>query len=123
ANLICATLGLEALHLMAGGPTTPGSLFWDGMVQNFAYANGVLGLFNLLPGTPLDGGHVLEAGLSYVFDRRRAAMISPIAGVIIAIGLGVLAATRGFVWTVFIAGLLGLTAWNRLSRLRAAQSG
>jgi Zn-dependent protease len=91
-------------------------------LQNFAYVSGLIGLFNLLPGTPLDGGHVLRAALSYFMDRRRAAMAAALGGVIVAGVIVAFAAWRGLIWTAFIGGLLGLVAWGELQRLRRGEA-
>lgn len=41
-----------------------------------AAINGWIGLFNLLPVCPLDGGQALQAGLNWTMTPRRAALIS-----------------------------------------------
>jgi Zn-dependent protease/CBS domain-containing protein len=65
--------------------------------------NIVLGLFNLIPGFPLDGGRVLRAGLwHFTGDRRKASLWASYAGrafALFLIGYGVFA--------VFAGGALG----------------
>lgn len=72
-----------ALGVLAGagaavlGPVTlPGAVLWW-----LAVVNVVIGLFNLLPGTPLDGGRVLHGVLWRLGgDRGRATRLSSTAG-------------------------------------------
>ncbi|MGE3289236.1 MAG: site-2 protease family protein [Pseudonocardia sp.] len=96
-----AGLGASALPLAA--------LSWLAMM------NVVLGVFNLLPGTPLDGGRVLHGVLwRHSGDRARATRIASTAGRVLGAvlaGLGALLAVRGRLdglWLVlvgwFIAG-------------------
>lgn len=82
-----------------------------------AVMNLVLGLFNLIPGAPLDGGRILRA---YLWrrrgDRTRAAAGAARSGrfvgsALIALGLiqFLVGAVMGGLWTIFIGGFL-LTA-------------
>jgi CBS domain-containing protein len=76
------------------------------LAQYLAYINGTLGLFNLIPGFPLDGGRVLRAILwGTTHSLRRATLIAANLGRFIAygfIGLGV--------WEVF-SGNFGNGLW------------
>jgi len=84
--------------------------------------NVVVGLFNLLPGAPLDGGRILRAYLwKRHGDAERAAMQALRAGRILAyilIGTGLFEFLRGIlvggVWLVFIG-------WFLLSAARAEE--
>ena len=51
------------------------------------YANLFLAFFNLLPGYPLDGGHITRALLSYVMPATRARLVVAYLGVVIGFGL------------------------------------
>lgn len=54
--------------------------------QNYLMnVNLVLGLFNLLPGMPLDGGRILRAVLCYFIGFKKAAKTSVISGKIISV--------------------------------------
>lgn len=87
-------------------------------LNTFAWLSLILGVFNLLPAFPLDGGHILRAALSYVIPRTSARIFTAYTGLLLAGGLIIYALSQGMIWTLFIAGLLGLTAWTEL---RAAQ--
>jgi Zn-dependent protease len=81
---LAAALGLLWLVLAALGA--------DGLVMSvlawLAGINLVLGLFNLVPGAPLDGGRVLRAVLwSTTGDRYRAAAFAAAAGQAVGYGL------------------------------------
>ncbi|GAB3366193.1 hypothetical protein GCM10027360_33620 [Amycolatopsis echigonensis] len=94
------TPGGEAL-LAAGGPAAsvlvaglaalaedlvPLTGLAEVLTHVFAVLNVALALFNLLPGLPLDGGHLLRAGAWRVFgDRRRATRIAGWFGRLLAV--------------------------------------
>ena len=80
-----------------------GDAMWRGVLRHLAFVNLALGLFNLLPGFPLDGGRLLRA-----FLWRRLGSL-PVAtaraadwGVGIAGGLMFLGAAQ-----IFLGGLVG----------------
>lgn len=87
-------------------------------LSTFAFMSLLLGLFNLLPGFPLDGGHLLRAALSYVTPRTLARIITAYIGLLVAALMIAFALWQSLLWTTFIAGLLGLSAW---AELRAAR--
>jgi Zn-dependent protease len=85
-----------------------------------AGVNLILGLFNLLPGAPLDGGRVLHAALWRLRgDRMRAQMAADRAGVVV----GLILAAIGLVEILFAANLSGLwlilLAWFLISAANA----
>ena len=75
---------------------------------------GMLAVFNMLPGAPLDGGRVLRAALwRHYGDRRRAEVAAARAGQFVAAGIiGLGAAERllwrllGGLWLMLIGGFL-----------------
>ena len=73
------------------------------LAKYLAYINGILGLFNLIPGFPLDGGRVFRAilwGLGH--NLHRATRIAGTVGRIIAFGF------IGFgIWQIFLGNFFG----------------
>ncbi|BCB89541.1 site-2 protease family protein [Phytohabitans suffuscus] len=121
ASAGCAVLfGVAAagVHTAGGSPLAEASLAW------LALVNGVLAVFNLLPGAPLDGGRVLRAILWWARGDRAAAQRT--AGRL-GVGLGVLLLAAGAAEVVFAADVGGL--WLMLlgaflsSAARAEQDG
>lgn len=109
--------GLLGLLALALHPVVPEGVP-AGLVGAFAFVNVLLAIFNLLPGLPLDGGQLVEAGVWKVTGNRpRARVVAGWCGrvvaalvVLYAIGLPLLSGARPdlfrVVWTVLIAGFL-----------------
>lgn len=108
---------------IGGGASNPGllaaTLSWLG------YINLLLGVFNLLPAFPLDGGRILQSLIwARTRDRLRATRIAARIGMafaflLIAYGLITFFATGSFigaVWSVFLG-------WFLLSAARAEEVG
>jgi len=87
-------------------------------------ANLVLGLFNLLPALPMDGGRVFKALLSMRMDPQRATAIAARVARVVAIGMGLyglfgdparpmLVAIAMFVWVASAAEARYARAWGR----------
>lgn len=82
----------------------------QGVLFYTLWMNFWLGLFNLLPGFPLDGGRIFRSFLQVFTDRRRATFVAMVVGRVIA----VLLAAWG-VWEIVHTGRWGwvtvLIAW------------
>lgn len=121
ANGVLAVLGSLVLpHLPPGVPWLVGTAF--------VLTNAVVGAFNLVPGHPLDGGHLLDAVIWKVTGRRDLGMIaSGWAGRLIVVAL-----VGWFVLVPFFegrqpsfvmlawAGLVGAMMWAGASQAVAA---
>lgn len=117
ANLASYALVASVLPLLAASMSPSDASFLNA-VNTFGFMSLLLGLFNLLPGHPLDGGSILRAALTYIMPRITARVVTAVTGLVIAAGLIAYAISQQLLWTGFIAGLLGLAAWTEL---RAAQ--
>lgn len=115
-------LGMAEAVKYAGGPAVvTAGLVWLCMV------NGLLAVFNMLPGAPLDGGRVLRALLwRHYRDRRRAEIAAARAGRFLGaaiIGLGtaelLLWAAWGGLWLMLIGWFL-ISAADAEKRAAAA---
>jgi Zn-dependent protease len=95
---------LAGIGAAVGGAFAPNSIGWV-LGWSFAWINGVVGAFNLLPGLPLDGGQILRSVLWYfTHDKLRALLIAGwvgrgVAGAVAIVGIvapGLVAADRTF---------------------------
>lgn len=108
-NLFLALAGWLILH-----GTTPGTVTWL-VLFAITFANLALGVVNLLPGLPLDGGRALESGIWAATKRRNLATIIAassgqviaIAAVVVILGSSIIRGARPSVFTVLWAGLIG----------------
>ena len=98
-----------------------------------ALTNGALGVFNLLPGLPLDGGHVLEALVWRLTGRRRTGTLAAAwGGRLVAVGVlafgllpplltGRAPAPLTLVWTLMVGGFIWLGAGQAATAARRAE--
>jgi Zn-dependent protease len=94
------------------------TLLWLGVT------NGILGVFNLLPGAPLDGGRLLQAALWHRYrDSYRATVVATRVGRQLGIGLVTLGLLEAL-WFDVVGGLwLALIGWFLVSAARAESAG
>ncbi len=104
-SFLLAGAGYAALVLLHG----PYSV-WVGVLVYLFWINLMLGIFNLLPGFPLDGGRIFRSAMTPILGRVKATYVAMIVGRVVAVGIGL----RG-VWTIFHGGNWGvvsiLIAW------------
>ena len=86
-------------------------------VSALAWANLGLGLFNLLPAFPMDGGRVLRAALTGRYGPLRATVIAAGLGKVAAVGLFI-AGFFGNPWLMFIAPVLWFIGDRELKAAR-----
>ncbi len=92
------------------------------LVKYLAYINATLGLFNLIPGFPLDGGRVFRAIIwGTTHSLRRATLIAANVGRFIAYGFIILGVWQMFsgnfgngLWIAFIGWFLETTATSQI---------
>jgi len=94
---------------------------WD-ILWRLQLANLILGLFNLLPAYPLDGGNIAQAVLARFMRRSRARLITGylglgVAGLLVLLGL----AGGGLGFTVLVGLMLGFMAWQEVHSVRGSR--
>jgi Zn-dependent protease len=125
-SLVLCAIGWGLMQVVPGG-TIAGTL-----VSQLRWANLVVGIFNLLPGLPLDGGRMLRAVIWKITGKPSASTIAAAwAGRVLAVCLIVVPLATGAVtgtgdsvvsalWLVVIAGFMwtGATQAIRATRFR-----
>jgi Zn-dependent protease/CBS domain-containing protein len=125
-SLVLAAVGYGLMHV-ASPDTVAGTL-----CSQLRWANLVVGIFNLLPGLPLDGGRMLRAVIWKLTGRQATAtIVAAWAGRVLAIGLFVIPFVTGAVtlsgtggdittviWLVVIAGFMWTGAGQAIKATR-----
>jgi len=125
-SLLLAALGF-GVHELFNPPGIAGVL-----VDRLILANAVVGVFNLLPGLPLDGGRVLRAGLWKITGKSTySTTLAAWAGRVIAIVLALAVLVRpdsqiglvnGYgIWLIAIAAFMWMSAGQALRSARVRE--
>jgi Zn-dependent protease len=104
ALFVLGVLGFEMV-LVDMGLVTLASFF-----EQLVLVNLVLGLFNLIPAFPMDGGRVLRALLSGVMGRAQATSIAAGIGRVLAVAFGIAALLWGTLFQVALAAFIFIAA-------------
>ena len=96
-----------------GDPLTVGGSF----AVQLMWINISLGLFNLLPAFPMDGGRILRAALAFRIDRTRATVLAARIGRGIAVVLGAI----GLLWNPMLA-VIAVFVWMSAGHEAAIES-
>lgn len=113
------SLAIAAVAAVGGWLTADGL----GLLSLLTTVNLMLGLFNLLPALPMDGGRVLRAVLTPRFGMLRATRIAVGIARALAVGLGLWALFNGHFFLVAMAVFLWVLGSRelRLAQMLAAQ--
>ncbi len=101
--VIVVLLRLKVIASFSELKTLAGMINWEGMLIYLTFANLVLGLFNLVPAFPMDGGRVLRALLAMRMNYVKATKKAVLIGEIVAIVFGLWGFMVGNFFLVFVA--------------------
>ena len=111
--IAAALIGIGALLQAQALITVPelfrslGAASWAGMLAYLTMANLAMGLFNLIPAFPMDGGRVLRSLLAMRLDYPKATSIAVTVGQGLALLLGLV----GFMSSSFTLVLIAVFVW------------
>lgn len=112
--------GLLYLWLYGGGAQSLSEHTWI-ILARVMQANLFLGVLNLLPGHPLDGGHIARAVLGTFLPATTARLIVGYIGVAVGFLFIGLDLTGGFGYGLFIGLLLVLVASQEIQAARSSR--
>ena len=96
-----AIISLDELY------SSMGQVSWNGMLAYLTMTNLLLGLFNLIPAYPMDGGRILRASLAKKLGHPKATTIA----VSIGQGLAMLFGLWGFINGSYTLVLIAIFVW------------
>jgi Zn-dependent protease/CBS domain-containing protein len=116
------------VNLVIGVP----ALFWYGttdphtivgvLALGIAFVNIGLGVFNLLPGLPLDGGSAFAAGVwKLTGNREQSVRVAAYSGFVVAAAFGVYGLQSARTYYLFLAAIIGLGAASVLKRSKVVE--
>ena len=123
-SLVLAAVGYGLMKVVPGG-----TIGWV-IVSQLRWANLVVGLFNLLPGLPLDGGRMLRAVVWKVTGRPgTATIVAAWSGRVLAVALVIVPLSyamatgrsedlMSMLWLLFIAGFMWVGAGQSIKATR-----
>ena len=117
----CIAIAGPAVNFILCAILIPFSVIGVPFVNELIWVNLVLGVFNLVPAFPMDGGRVLRALLSMKMSRSRATRICLWVSGVYASLFAVLGLASGHVGLVLIAGMLFFFIWSE--KIRSARTG
>jgi Zn-dependent protease len=120
-SLVLAGIGYELAKVVPAGLTHQ-------LIAQLFFANLIVGIFNLLPGLPLDGGRIFRAGVWKITGRQTIATFSAAwAGRVLAIvlvGLALFGQRSGsfislyWLWLLVIAGFIWIQSTQAIKAAR-----
>lgn len=113
---LAGALGLFSSAL--GGASGLASVVLSGLV----WANLMLGLFNLVPAFPMDGGRVFRALASKRLGQLRATQLAAKLGRLLAVGFGIWGLFEGNPVLVLVAAFVWIAAGRELASVRGRQA-
>ncbi|HUX87315.1 MAG TPA: site-2 protease family protein [Chloroflexota bacterium] len=111
-------VSLFAVASLLGAPTadttrlfdTSQGIDWLALPSDLAMANLILGLFNLIPAFPMDGGRIFRAALAFRLSYRTATAVAAAIGQGLALVFGLIGFTTGDLILVLVAIFIWLGA-------------
>jgi len=92
-----------------------------GLLSTLMWTNAMLGLFNLIPAFPMDGGRVLRGALSHRIGLSRATDIAANVGRVAAIVMGVFGLATGNVSLALVAVFVWMAGGRERAMVKAEQ--
>lgn len=114
AGLVVGGLVLLSARWVLPAPGTA----WGTLSSYLLWVNVAWGAVNLVPLLPLDGGHVMAAGLDAA-TRGRGRLASQVISVVVAVGLCVAAVALRWPWVALLAAWAGTSTLGGMRESRA----